>query len=105
MTELGGDMSFYSDSDADMCASESSDESTPIHGNIESPVMPKCKKLSGTIAYIVPKPSHDAEPMTNMIIYTNTGSLPLVVPIKTKWSIGERTCMVTCSEKQMEVCI
>ena len=105
MTEFGGEMSFYSDSDDDMGASDSSDALISNHANVESPMVPKCKKLSGTVAYIVPKPGHSAEPMTNMIIYTNTGSLPLMVPIKTKWSTGEHMLMLMLMLVLMLMCV
>lgn len=51
-------------------------------------VVPKCNMASRKVAYIVSKPSSE-QPMTNLIVYTNSSALPLLVSVKSQWSSGE----------------
>lgn len=53
-----------------------------------SPVVPKCKKLNRTVAYIVPKTKLSAGPTTHRIVYTNSSALPLLIPFKSKSGKG-----------------
>ena len=85
----------HSDSDVDASTPATSDS------DAEDTVVPKCKMGNHTIAYIVSKSSHDTEPKKNIIIYTNSRALPLLVSVKSQWTTGLKTlaciacCMVT----------
>lgn len=69
-----------SDSDA-----SSSDDS---HRISMTSVVPKCKKLNRTVAYIVPKPKPSAGTVIYRIVYTNSSALPLLIPVSSKFATG-----------------
>ena len=51
-------------------------------------VVPKCKKLNRTVAYIVPKPKPSAGTVIYRIVYTNSSALPLLIPVSSKFATG-----------------
>ena len=79
-----------SELDVDTTDSETSDSESSDDGHHISvtSVMPKCKKLNRTVAYIVPKPKPSAGTVIYRIVYTNSSALPLLVPLSSKFATG-----------------
>ena len=81
--------------DSEASDSDSLSEGAHMHPYRVQAVVPRCKKLHHTVAYIVPAPKSTAKstavgPDTVIynIVYTNSSALPLLVPIKSKLARG-----------------
>lgn len=74
--------------DSEASDSDSSSEDGHMHPYTIESVVPRCKKLHHTVAYVVPTPKRSADTVIYNIVYTNSSALPLLVPIKSKISRG-----------------
>lgn len=80
----------YAD-ETDTYVSEPSDSELSLddeHRYIIESVVLRCRKVNRTVAYIVPKPKRSADPVTHIIVYTNSSALPLLVSVKSKIARG-----------------